>query len=154
MANTINNDVDNEWAKFISPDYNDVSSDEDDLSPINTISEPNLLSDNLVEPPKANAIYISTKSKIAYLDREIDLKQIFWKIPVIPYSTPANGVIKKQMKFNSNTQEELAIVQENLQSVICCDEQVMTSINNPNGRIKFKDIRKISIGISKKDIIS
>jgi len=158
MANTINNDVDNEWAKFISPDYNDASSDEDDLSPINTISESNPkidnLLDNLVEPPKANAIYISTKSKIAYLDREIDLKQIFWKIPVIPYSTPANGVIKKQMKFNSNTQEELAIVQENLQSVICCDEQVMTSINNPNGRIKFKDIRKISIGISKKDIMS
>jgi hypothetical protein len=30
----------------------------------------------------------------------------------------------------------------------------MTSINNPNGRIKFKDIRKISIGISKKDIMS
>ena len=158
MANTINNDVDNEWAKFISPDYNEVSSDEDDLSPINTTSDSNTKIDNLldkqVEPPKANAIYISTKSKIAYLDREIDLKQIFWKIPVIPYSTPANGVIKKQMKFNSNTQEELAIVQENLQAVICCDEQVMTSINNPNGRIKFKDIRKISIGISKKDIMS
>lgn len=158
MANTINNDVDNEWAKFISPDYNEVSSDEDDLSPINTTSESNPKIDNLldkqVEPPKANAIYISTKSKIAYLDREIDLKQIFWKIPVIPYSTPSNGVIKKQMKFNSNTQEELAIVQENLQAVICCDEQVMTSINNPNGRIKFKDIRKISIGISKKDIMS
>ena len=113
MANTINNDVDNEWAKFISPDYNDVSSDEDDLSPINTISEPNLLSDNLVEPPKANAIYISTKSKIAYLDREIDLKQIFWKIPVIPYSTPANGVIKKQMKFNSSTQEEVNYILKN-----------------------------------------
>ena len=158
MANTINNDVDNEWAKFISPDYNEVSSDEDDLSPINTTSDSNTKIDNLldkqVEPPKANAIYISTKSKIAYLDREIDLKQIFWKIPVIPYSTPSNGVIKKQMKFNSNTQEELAIVQENLQAVICCDEQVMTSINNPNGRIKFKDIRKISIGISKKDIMS
>jgi hypothetical protein len=30
----------------------------------------------------------------------------------------------------------------------------MTSINNPNGRIKFKDIRKISIGVSKKDIMS
>ena len=33
------------------------------------------------------------------------------------------------------------------------DEQIITSINNPTGRIKFKDIRKISIGISKKDII-
>jgi TATA-box binding protein (TBP) (component of TFIID and TFIIIB) len=30
----------------------------------------------------------------------------------------------------------------------------MTSINNPSGRIKFKDIRKITIGISKKDIMT
>ena len=49
MANTINNDVDNEWAKFISPDYNDASSDEDDLSPINTTNESNTKIDNLLE---------------------------------------------------------------------------------------------------------
>ena len=30
----------------------------------------------------------------------------------------------------------------------------MSHIDNPNGRIKFKDIRKITIGISKKDIMS
>jgi hypothetical protein len=30
----------------------------------------------------------------------------------------------------------------------------MSHIDNPNGRIKFKDIRKISIGMSKKDIMS
>ena len=29
-----------------------------------------------------------------------------------------------------------------------------THIDNPNGRIKFKDIRKITIGVSKKDIMS
>jgi TATA-box binding protein (TBP) (component of TFIID and TFIIIB) len=30
----------------------------------------------------------------------------------------------------------------------------MSHIDNPNGRIKFKDIRKITIGVSKKDIMS
>jgi hypothetical protein len=35
-----------------------------------------------------------------------------------------------------------------------CKSISQTSINNPLGRIKFKDIRKISIGISKKDILS
>jgi hypothetical protein len=30
----------------------------------------------------------------------------------------------------------------------------MSHIDNPNGRIKFKDIRKVTIGISKKDILS
>ncbi len=30
----------------------------------------------------------------------------------------------------------------------------MSHIDNPNGRIKFKDTRKISIGLSKKDIMT
>ena len=34
------------------------------------------------------------------------------------------------------------------------DEHIMSHIDNPNGRIKFKDIRKITVGISKKDIMS
>jgi TATA-box binding protein (TBP) (component of TFIID and TFIIIB) len=104
--------------------------------------------------PKATDIYISTKSKIAYLNQEIDLKSVFWNVPVISYSTPANGIIKKQMKFNSITVEELNIIQENLKKESYFEEQVITNINNPNGRIKFKDIRKVSIGICKKDLTS
>ena len=52
------------------------------------------------------------------------------------------------------TQEELNNIKENLQKEVYFDEQIITSIQNPTGRIKFKDIRKISVGISKKDIIS
>jgi hypothetical protein len=33
------------------------------------------------------------------------------------------------------------------------EEHIITHIDNPSGRIKFKDIRKISIGVSKKDLI-
>ena len=51
------------------------------------------------ETPKASAIYISTKTKIAYMNMPIILKDVFWSIPVIPYARPCNGVIKKQMKF-------------------------------------------------------
>jgi len=107
-----------------------------------------------IEVPIASKIYISTKSKIAYLNQHIDLKALFWGIKIIPYSTPKNGIIKKQMKFNSLTQEELNIIQHNLQYENYYDQQIITSINNPTGRIKFKDIRKISVGISKKDIMS
>jgi len=146
--------IDDEWENFLSPDYdydevdgeNEVSSNMDG----EIVSEMGLL----IEPPKASEIYISTKSKIAYLNNEINLKDVFWKVPVIPYATPQNGVIKKQMKFNSLTQEELDGVQENLKHENHYEEQVITSINNPNGRIKFKDIRKISVGISKKDLMS
>ena len=144
--------IDDEWASFISTTQ-DISDDESEEAAFyNSSSE--IPSENNVEIPKAGEIYISTKSKIAYLDKAINLKSVFWKIPVMPYSTPQNGVIKKQMKFNSNIPEEVEEIQQFVSSELYVDQQIMTSINNPNGRIKYKDIRKISIGISKKDIMS
>jgi hypothetical protein len=103
--------------------------------------------------PTPSDIYISTKSKIAYLTEPVDLR-IFWDIPVIAYATPSNGVIKKQIKINSKSQEELDEITQRLQKELYFDEHIMSHINNPSGRIKFKDIRKITIGISKKDIMS
>jgi len=145
--------IDDEWENFLSPDYDcdEVDAENEVSSNMNgeIVSEM-----NLTEAPKASDIYISTKSKIAYLNKEVDLKSVFWKVPVISYATPQNGVIKKQMKFNSLSQVELDGVQENLKYENHFEEQIITSINNPNGRIKFKDIRKISVGISKKDIMS
>ena len=114
----------------------------------------NLSSDLTSEAPKASNIYISTKTKIAYLDTPIDLKEVFWEVPVIPYAKPCNGVIKKQMKFNTTSPEELLFIQEKLQSEIYFEEHIITHIDNPSGRIKFKDTRKISIGVSKKDLMS
>ena len=46
--------------------------------------------------PKCTDIYISTKTKLAYLNDSIDLENIFWKIPVLPYEVSRTGVIKKQ----------------------------------------------------------
>ena len=151
--------INDEWEKFISSSYDDEYSE--NTEQLNTATDENIsftisdrMDSNSEEIPKATEIYISTKSKIAYLNREIDLKEIFWNIPIVPYAMPKNGVIKKQIKFNSTTQEEVDIIQENLKNELYFEEQVLTSINNPNGRIKFKDIRKISVGISKKDIMS
>ena len=79
---------------------------------------------------------------------------MFWDIPTISYSTPENGVIKKQIKINSKIPEELELVQEKLQKELYYDQHIISHIDNPNGRIKFKDIRKVTIGISKKDIMS
>jgi hypothetical protein len=145
--------IDDEWENFLSPEY-----DCDEVDAENEVSsnmDGEIVSEmNLTEAPKASEIYISTKSKIAYLNKEVDLRSVFWKVPVIPYATPQNGVIKKQMKFNSLSQEELDAVQVNLKDENHFEEQIITSINNPSGRIKFKDIRKISVGISRKDIMS
>ena len=131
-------DIDDEWENFM------CNTKEESINTFDKIT---------LEAPKATDIYISTKSMIAYLNKEIDLK-LFWDLPVIAYSTASNGIIKKQIKYNSKSEEELLMIQEKIKKELYFEEQIITSINNPNGRIKFKDIRKITIGISKKDILS
>jgi hypothetical protein len=160
MSITLN--IDEEWENFIStPNYDD-DDDDDDVDQLTEILKKeseeylsaNLTNDITSEAPKATDIYISTKTKIAYLNTPVNLSKVFWDIPVINYYTPKNGVIKKQMKFNSTTQEEVDFIQEKLVKEHYFEENIITHIDNPVGRIKFKDIRKVSIGISKKDIMS
>jgi hypothetical protein len=152
--------IDSEWENFISSSYaDDISSDDEDINEVLTEQSDEFLSANVsadldVEPPKATSIYISTKTKIAYLNTPIDLKSLFWSVKVIPYAKPCDGVVKKQMKFNSLVPEDLQIIQEKLQGESYFEEHIITHIDNPTGRIKFKDTRKVSIGISKKDILS
>ena len=153
--------IDNEWEKFMlneEDDFDeleaDVDSQSENLKKETDTSSSSIRNESTENTPKSTELYISTKSKISYLNREIDLKNVFWKVNVIPYSLPQNGVVKKQMKFNSLIKEDLDIIQENLKNENFYEEQIITSIDNPQGRIKFKDIRKVSIGVSKKDITS
>lgn len=104
--------------------------------------------------PIPTDLYISTKSVINYLNNPIDINNLFWKIHISPYSTPGECIIKKQIKFTFLTQIQLDIMEEQLKNEVYVDTQIIHSINNPEGRIKFKDVRKVSVGISKKDIIS
>ena len=104
--------------------------------------------------PKATDIYISTKTNISFLNTNIDLSAVFWKIPIIRYGMPSQGIVKKQMKFNFTSREGLNEMQEYLKNYTCVEENIITSIDNPSGRIKFKDIRKVSIGLCKKDILN
>jgi len=154
---TINQcNIDQEWQNFISAKYENDDENEDNFVDTSQFDFNDVEVEKLAlgDIPVSTPIYISTKTKISYLNMPVDLKEVFWKIPVISYADPKTGVIKKQIKINSLTQEELDEVQEKLKHEKYFEEHVMTSINNPNGRIKFKDIRKISIGISRKDIMS
>jgi hypothetical protein len=78
-------------------------------------SEPE--SNELRELPECEDLYISTKTKVLFLNQEIDTKQLFWSIPVIDYWRPVDGVIKKQMKMVSNSQEEFDDLQTRLQQI-------------------------------------
>jgi hypothetical protein len=108
----------------------------------------------LGKTPKCSDIYISTKTKIIYFNQELNLEYLFWKIRVMPYSSMCEGVIKKQMKFISTSQKDLKQVTDKLINYGFHQTHIITQIDNPIGNIKFKDVRKITIGLSKKDILN
>ena len=65
------------------------------------------------------------------------------------------GVVKKQMKIVSKSIEDYAEYQEKIKNIPYYNEHIIKQINNPAARrIKFKDERKITVGISKKDIMN
>ena len=104
--------------------------------------------------PKCSPLNISTKTKISYLNYPIDLKKVFWTIPLIKYHEPLVGVIKKQMKFNSLTPEEVTEILGEKAKYDYVDDYIINQVQATDGRNKFKDVRKVSIGICKKDITS
>lgn len=147
------------WDNFIT---NDRSTDDNIFDKEeNSVYVENIIEDNMekksksIKVPKCSELHISTKTKIAHLNQNIDLDDIFWKLNVQKYFIPKEGIIKKQMKLNSISQEQLDIitchVEEEDRHV---NQHIISHIENPDGRVKFKDIRKINVGISKKDIES
>jgi hypothetical protein len=105
--------------------------------------------------PVCQELYISTKTKVLFLNREIDINRIFWGIPILEYWKPKSGVIKKQMKIISKTPEEYEETRQKMIQEYYYHEHIIKQINNPTARrIKYKDERKITIGLSKKDIIN
>ena len=132
--------IDNAWSHFC---------EEGNINSINTVK--NCRTENI---PKATEIYISTKTKIAYLNNSVDLNNVFWNIKIIPYHLHDQGVIKKQMKFNLLNEESVKIIEDRILTEQNVDQQIISKIVNPSGRIQFRDIRKVSIGLCQKDILS
>ena len=152
-------DLNTEWNQFVHDTTHSINSytptnntryESDDV--VDVGEENNItFSDKM---PKCSDLYISTKTMIGYLKSPVDLNNIFWTIPVISYSERSEGVIKKQIKFNSTTEIEVNNIIEQCKNYNYVNQYIMQHIDNPTGRIKFKDVRKISIGVSKKDVIS
>jgi hypothetical protein len=89
-----------------------------------------------------------------FFNTPIDIHSIFWKIPIVEYWKPVSGVIKKQIKVVSKTTEEYEEYKEKLKNIPYYIENIIKQIDNPDSRrIKFKDERKITVGLSKKDVI-
>lgn len=136
-------DLDTAWSDFQQNNYTET----------NGVHEPQ--KNNLKKNIECSDLYISTKTKISYLNNAIDLYNVFWKIPILNYYSECEGVVKKEMKFNSLTKNELNTTLSHVNSKnIYTQQYIINSINNPNGRIKFKDTRKISVGLCQKDLLT
>ena len=134
-------DVDIEWKKFLS----------------NYMFDTNMSwshKKNILQTPKCTSIYISTKTMITYLNQKVNLEDIFWKIPIMPYWKATNGIIKKQIKLTSLCSAKVEEINKYLDNEIICSTKVISSINNPKSKIKFKQVQKVNIGVSKKELIS
>ena len=99
---------------------------------------------------KCSPIYISTKTKIAYLSlKKIELEKTFWNIPIINYHEPKVGILKKSMKFNCLNTTQTNNLDEKIKNTNNISVDNISNIITEN---KYKDIRKIDIGIGKKDL--
>jgi len=100
-------------------------------------------------------LYISTKTKVLYFNQPIDIQNVFWRIPIIEYWKQEEGVIKKQIKIVCKTPEETQEYKDKLKNISYYREHIIKQVNNPTARVlKYKDERKITVGINKKDIIN
>ena len=139
--------VDDEWSNFIDNEYSGDTLNKESINIMPTIIP--------LTPPKCDDLYISTKTKVLFLNQAVDIANVFWKLNVINYGTPTDGIVKKQMKIVCNSEDEFNEYIQKTKNLKYFTENIVKQINNPTARrIKYKDERKITIGISKKDIMN
>lgn len=97
--------------------------------------------------PKPSDIYISTKTKIGYFEKEVDIANVFWQIEIIPYQEVQKGIIKKQMKIATEDEKYMKFVESVAETTPNCE-----LLDLSKGKGKY--VKKISIGTNKKDLIS
>lgn len=136
------NSVDDEWLKFLQNPEMEFEKDE-------------LPDYNNKWIPDCSDLNISTNTKVLYLNQKIPIYDVYWNLKVIPYLSQEEGIIKKQIKIVNNTPEEQEAYKKKLINVPYYTEVIIKQINNPNARkVKYKDERKLTIGLSKKDILT
>jgi len=61
------------------------------IKPITVVTE-----DCPSNQPVCEELYISTKTKVLFLNQPIDIHTVFWKIPINEYWRPIDGVVKNR----------------------------------------------------------
>ena len=82
------NDLEQEWMNFT--EYNDSAVVKNTNASIDAM--PSIT-------PECSDIYISTKTKICYLNTPLDIFKIYWQLPILDYHVQSEGIIKKSLKL-------------------------------------------------------
>ena len=70
------NTIDDEWMNYVSSGGTNPCVASAEIERANTDLE-------------FSELYISTKTKVLFLNQEVDIQNVFWKIPIIEYGTAA-----------------------------------------------------------------
>ena len=152
ITNYYHDELNNEWQDFIK----NSNSNRKQYNNQSDIIEINKNNDNdKSEIPKivCSDIKISTKTNIIFLNVPIDIYSLFWKINIQDYDKCCEGIIKKQIKVSCLDREEVNLINDKLLSENIYNVKILNNIDNPNGRAKFKNTQKITVGISNKDVL-
>lgn len=145
-----NQNIDDEWDKFML-DSNSLSLE--DNTTVGLIS-------STEDIPTPSDIYISTKTKISYLDKTVDIDKLFWDLPIINYYSQQEGIIKKQIKFTSHNEKDANLIKnkytETTNKIDYADKYSKYTIlkHIDTSKNTYKHIVKVSFGISDKNILS
>jgi len=139
-------ELEEQWKHFMNGGKVDETSS---ISDTNQSYRSNIKED----PPECTKLKISTKSKILYLNQRFVLETLFWKVPIIDYDSENEGVIKKQMKFNFTCPDQVNLFEEKIKNESSVKISILNQINNPSGRVAFKDVRKVDVGYCKNDLL-
>tara|TARA_Y100000385_G_scaffold89928_1_gene92514 strand:+ start:4107 stop:5432 length:1326 start_codon:yes stop_codon:yes gene_type:complete len=142
-------DLNNEWLEFTKSSINQNNKKHLSVK----VSNKNLI------VPKCSQLYVSTQTKIAFLNSEIDIYNIFWKLPVILVWESKEGIIKKSIKINCDNIQQTDNLENNINDnkdsgIYMHAKQLKKIIEKKGKKEKYKDVRKIEIGLSNKDILS
>lgn len=126
-------DIDDEWSQFLLMQTQGATSIPRIAGPASITEEEKRvrrgswpgeateeISPPLTDPTAIRALIqpltISTRTKIFYLNTTgIDIDAVFWRLRVVPYSSPVEGVIKvqRQFKFGSDAEIDAYVLRRN-----------------------------------------
>ena len=130
--------VQEEWESYINANKNGSLNEK-----CTVFTSKNTEKTSISTLPKCDDLYISTTTKVLFLNEKIDINNVFWEIPIIEYWRPVSGVIKKQMKIVSHTKEEYELYKNKLQYISYYTEHVIKSIDNPT--VNINDEKEIAL---------